>query len=332
MSRMPKRTNPRQQIIELLESMNEGPGCRVTPSGSLVDRRSGNEREVDVVVERIVDRKTITYSFEVLAHKRRADEEWIDRMIGKHETLPTDRLFLVSWSGFTGGARRQAAPHAKVELCTPDIVQGRDGPRIKTIHVGSLQMTPKETRLAFTRPDGSEGWIRSEPDIGLYSPTMEPVGPAQLLTDMLLRDPRVGPLARQNASVQPDRDNLKSFDLFAEVGDANLNLYDQELDELQHIGVIEVLGDFHFDEQRLDMEVRELRGQPFAHGSVELAGTRATLVTRLDASLEVITAGIGRFEPPKDGDVRGSSDLTALQGVSRFEADASRGSRTSPLI
>jgi hypothetical protein len=295
---MPKRTNPRQQIIELLVSMNAGPGCTVTPSKSLRDVPSGLDREVDVVVERLIDRETSTWSYEVVAPRRPADVEWVEAMIAKHDYLPTEKLFLVSWSGFTRGARRQAATNPRVELGTPDLVPGPNGPRIKTIRVGSIRMTPTETRIGFNRPDGSKGWIRSEPDIGIYLPNMMPVGPAQKFTEMLLHDPRVGPLARENASAYPERDDLKSFDLYAPIENGVLNLYEEVLDELQPITLIEVLGDFRFAEKRLDLEVRELRGQPFAYGTVELAGADATLVTRLNEALD-ITAAIGRFEPTK---------------------------------
>ncbi len=296
---MPKRTNPRQQIIEMLMTLDAGLTCTVTASKLLRDVRSGLDREVDVVVEHLVDRETITWSFEVVAPSRRADVEWVEAMIGKHRTMPTDRRFLVSWSGFTGGARRQAATNPRVALCTPDIVSGGGRPRIKTIRVGTIRMTPTETRIGFNRPGGSKGWIRSDPDIGIYTAALEPVGPAQLLMDMLLHDPRVGPMAREYASMHPERDALKSFDLYAPIEDAKLNLYEQELVEIQPITLIEVLGNFRFEEKRLDMEVRELRGQPFAYGTVELARADATLVTRLDESLDVITAGIARFEPPK---------------------------------
>jgi hypothetical protein len=295
---MPKRTNPRQQIIELLESMNAGPDCTVTPSKFLRDVHSGLEREVDVVVERLIDRETSTWSYEVVAPRRSADVEWVEAMIAKHEYLPTEKLFLVSWSGFTRGAKRQAATNPRVTLCFPDIVSGRDGPRIKTIRVGSIRMTPTETRIFFNRPDGSKGWIRSDPDIGIYTAAMEPVVAAQQLTDMLLRDPRVGTLARENASVHPERDDLRFFDVYALIDNADLYLYDQGLPELQNITRFEVVGDFHFEEKRLDMEVRELRGQPFAHGTVDLAVGNATIVTRLDEAFE-ISAGIARVELPK---------------------------------
>jgi hypothetical protein len=106
MNLMPKRTNPRQQIIELLVSMNAGPGCTVTPSKSLHDVHSGLDREVDVVVERLIDRETSTWSYEVVAPRRPADVEWVEAMMTKHENLPTEKLFLVSWSGFTRGATK----------------------------------------------------------------------------------------------------------------------------------------------------------------------------------------------------------------------------------
>jgi hypothetical protein len=127
---------------------------------------------------------------------------------------------------------------------------------------------------------------------------MVPICTAGQLREMLLGDPRVGPLARESASAHTERDDLKSFDLYAPLDHANLNLYEQKLAELQPILLIEVLGDFRFAEKRLDLEVRELRGQPFAYGTVELAEANATLVTRLNEALD-ITAAIGRFEPPK---------------------------------
>ena len=295
---MPKRTNPRQQIIALLMKMNEGSGCVVTESKPLHDRQDGSDREVDVVVERQIDRETSTWSYEVVARRRPMDVEWVEAMIAKHEYLPTEKLFLVSWSGFTKGARAKAATRPGIELGTPELVPGPNGPKIKTIRAGAVRMTPTETRIGFNRPDGSKGWILSEPDIGIYLPNMVPVGPAQKFTEMLLHDPRVGPLARENASAHPERDDLKSFDLYAVIENGVLNLYEDVLRELQPITLIEVLGDFRFAEKRLDLEVRELRGQQFAYGTVELADANTTLVTRLDDALD-ITAAIGRVELPK---------------------------------
>lgn len=94
---MPKRTNPRQQIIALLMKTNEGPGCVVTESKSLHDVQSGVDREVDVVVERLIDRETITWSYEVVARRRPADIEWVEAMIAKHAYLPTEKLFRTEW-------------------------------------------------------------------------------------------------------------------------------------------------------------------------------------------------------------------------------------------
>jgi len=59
--RVPKRTNERQQIIELLKTMLAGPTCTVTASKLLRDVITGAEREVDVV--RITMTTTMTCGF-----------------------------------------------------------------------------------------------------------------------------------------------------------------------------------------------------------------------------------------------------------------------------
>ncbi len=295
---MPKRTNPRQQIIAALIKMNEGPGCVVTESKELHDVHNHLDREVDVVVERVIDNETSIWSYEVVAYTRRADVTWVEGRIAKHEYLPTEKLFLVSWSGFTGGARAEAAANPRVLLCTPDIVRDRGEPRIKTIRVGSIQLTPKETRIGFVRPDGTEGWVRSLPDFGLYSLSKEVIGVAKVLIDGIIKDPRVPQLALQGASVHPERNDLRSFDLFSPIV-GGFYLHNTDLDELQRITLIEVLGECRFEEKRLDMEVREMRGQSFAHGTVEIAGRDAMLVTRLNEEFDV-TAAIARIETTKD--------------------------------
>jgi hypothetical protein len=134
---MPKRTNPRQQGIGLLEGMRAGPTFPVAPSKFLRDVLTVENVEVDVVIEYQIDRRTLTRSFEFVAKTRRADFAWVNSMIRKHLTLPTNRLFLVSWSGFTKGAQKQAATQPRIALCTPTMVAGPQGPQLKTIDVGT---------------------------------------------------------------------------------------------------------------------------------------------------------------------------------------------------
>jgi hypothetical protein len=295
---MPKRTNPRQQVIELLEGMRAGPTCTVTPSKFLRDVLTGENVEVDVVVEYPIDGGTFTRSFEVVAKTRRADFVWVNSMIRKHQTLPTNQLYLVSWSGFTKGAQKQAATEARITLCTPTMVAGPDGPRLKTIDVGHVRMIPRRVQLVFRRPDGSEGWFNAEPDMALLSPTREVLGSVLEFTEWLLQDQTITRRMHELAYRHPERDDLKSFVVGGEIGDLNAHLHEQDADQLHHVERFEVSGDFVVEVQPLNLEVRELRDETFAHGTADVAGRHATFVTRLNESLDISNA-IAHFDPPK---------------------------------
>ena len=116
---MPRRTNERQEIIELLKRITAGPNCTDTSSKLRKDAVTGDEREVDVVAENEVDGDRFVQSFEVTSKSRRADVTWVEQLLQKHQHLETDRLILVSWKGFTASARRLAEKNPRVVLVTP---------------------------------------------------------------------------------------------------------------------------------------------------------------------------------------------------------------------
>jgi hypothetical protein len=104
---MPKRTNPFQSVVVALQRALH-PEATVAESKFLRDHVSGELREVDVVVETRVGPYALTLSFECRSGTRPADVGWVDEMHGKHQTLPTDKLFLVSQHGFTARAASKA--------------------------------------------------------------------------------------------------------------------------------------------------------------------------------------------------------------------------------
>jgi hypothetical protein len=112
---VPKRANPFQSAILALQRTVQ-PGASVTESKFLEDRITGELREVDVVVETQVGPYRLVLCFECTSGMRRADVGWVDEMHGKHQTLPTDKLFLVSQNGFTRRAAAKAASHNHVAL------------------------------------------------------------------------------------------------------------------------------------------------------------------------------------------------------------------------
>lgn len=107
---MPKRTNDFQRLVYLIQK-NLSDGSEVTESRMLRDRQTGTEREVDVVIEGKLSHQSVVISIECRDRKRRADVQWVEQMIAKHERLPTNVLLLASSSGYTAEAVRVAEAH-----------------------------------------------------------------------------------------------------------------------------------------------------------------------------------------------------------------------------
>jgi hypothetical protein len=116
---MPKRTNEFQQLVYLVR-LHLAAGGTVTESKMLTDRRTGQQREVDVCIEAVISGEPIVVSIECRDHTRRADVGWVDQMKTKHERLPTNALILASKRGFTPEAKRVAADYGiKVVALVP---------------------------------------------------------------------------------------------------------------------------------------------------------------------------------------------------------------------
>lgn len=97
---MPKRSNVFQETVAIIQTHFSGEAT-VTESGILTDRLTGQEREVDVVVEGTLGMNPVIVGIEATAIGRPATVEWVEQLIEKHRHLPTDRLVIVSENGFT---------------------------------------------------------------------------------------------------------------------------------------------------------------------------------------------------------------------------------------
>jgi hypothetical protein len=144
---MPKRTNPFQTVIFLIQKNIAGQAS-VTQSAELTDLVTGRKREVDVVIEAIVAGHTIRIGLECRDWERKRRPrpqtvEWVESMYGKHQALPTDRLVLVSRSGFTAEAVKKAHSY-NIETVVPDeFTEARAaemGARISRVQVGELEI------------------------------------------------------------------------------------------------------------------------------------------------------------------------------------------------
>jgi hypothetical protein len=113
---MPQRSNDFQQLIYLIHHQIDDE-AKVTESKLLPDRIVNITREVDIAIEKQIGDYSILVSVECQGRGRVASVEWVEQMIAKHQALPTNKLVLVSQSGFTETAL-QKAKFLGIELMT----------------------------------------------------------------------------------------------------------------------------------------------------------------------------------------------------------------------
>jgi hypothetical protein len=125
----------------------------------LPHRVTGKTREVDVVIRSTIAGLDVIVSVEATRGGRRATVEWVERMLKKHEYLSTSKLVLVSGSGFTPDARKEAEAEGAVPLTPEDL--NADDPALgvllglKSLWPKELKLVPEEAALLARRPDGS---------------------------------------------------------------------------------------------------------------------------------------------------------------------------------
>lgn len=105
---MPKRSNPFQQLVHLLNQVLAPAGVEVEESAFLTDTVSGKRREVDVVLRSTVGPTPVIVSIEVSDLRRKADVTWVEQRLAKHQTLPTSKLVFVTRVGYTPDALEKA--------------------------------------------------------------------------------------------------------------------------------------------------------------------------------------------------------------------------------
>lgn len=151
---MPKRTNEFQELITALTQIL---GRDVaTPSAMLDDSAvPGERREVDICAEGHVSGHKVILGIECRAWKRAQTVEWVEAMYGKHSHLPTDKLVLVSASGFTPAALK-LAEFLKIKAITPDDVTpgfvGEVVNNLESVWVKRFDFTPERMTVVFDPP------------------------------------------------------------------------------------------------------------------------------------------------------------------------------------
>jgi len=193
---MPQRTNDFQQLVHRIELALARPGRTVTESRELVDSATGAPREVDVVIEAKEGAHVVTIGVECTRTARRATVEWIECMHGKHVSLPTNKLVLVSKAGFTSAALAKAKclGHATYDLSAPtdmDWARLAGFAAVTVVNILQPVLTRVTAELPETPRDSAETWLADLPSCQLLQQGQE-TGPTVLEhVQQILRHPAV---------------------------------------------------------------------------------------------------------------------------------------------
>lgn len=297
---MPPRTNEKQQIIEMVKKLLAPQGCTVTASRMLLDRELDEEREVDVVAETSVDGHLFTQSFEVVGRGRPMDIGWVDGMIRKHETLPTDRLYLVSWSGFTEAALKRAQGTPRVFSVTVEPV-----PAAASLYADQIHLALKQIKPIVRLPDGRQFGVQFVPDLGIFSNNGQVLGTVWQLGSWIVQLPLLGKALLEQLHAHRDRESVRWFQLELPLNAVPFdNLYvrlertDEHGEELQHIVGLNLVGEVRFEQQPVDLSIKTFQAEMFGHGEVVLGGVRHLIVASVGESAEVKAV---RVEANKSG-------------------------------
>ena len=117
---MPPRFNLFQDVVAIIER-HKAASTFIKESAELIDRDTGEKREVDVVVTSVVDGAEVVMGIEAADRSRAADVPWVEQQIAKHCALGTDQLVLVAAAGFYGPALRKALAHGAVTIAPEDL-------------------------------------------------------------------------------------------------------------------------------------------------------------------------------------------------------------------
>jgi hypothetical protein len=160
---MPPRTNRFQQLIYILKN-HLASDATVTESALLIDRATGEEREVDVVIESLLAGHPHTIKIECRDHKRPQSVCWIDEMWGKHRDLPSGVLVLASSSGFTPNARGLAAKRG-IELVEVDTSSETAQRIADRAHKLAVRLTSADPQSVVARIESVESGVSEEVNI-----------------------------------------------------------------------------------------------------------------------------------------------------------------------
>ena len=291
---MPKRSNLFQDVVAIIYR-HMAADATVEDPGLLRNRVTGGEREVDVVIRSRVATHEVVVAVEATAIGRRADAGWVEKMLGKHQELPIDKLVLVSEAGFSKQARRLAESAGAVPLAPVDLAEGDPAytivNQLKSIWPKTVAFTPQRARVWVRRPNGRVVWFKAPADLWIYLNDGQELG--TLHECVMAHINKAWPKIMEDidlANIAEDRDEfftlvVRPWRVHVEDREVMLCARDETATtgpELHPIEKVEVVGRAVIEVREVELIHRRLGEIRYAYGESELGQKPALFVVSED--------------------------------------------------
>lgn len=287
---MPKRSTPFQAIVRLVRQHFAQPGVTVTESKMLLDASLGIEREVDIVIEGEFDGEPMVISVEVIERSRPAPLPWIDEMLAKHRDLPTNRLLLVSKSGFTRNALARVEREAgRVQALTPEVVEDGSQLAVRRLFVETISYAPTGCNLRVRMGRDELTVVAGTPLLDVYDVDGNPLGPLSYLVQDTVNLDAVRLRLSFEAFKHPDKDQASGFSIEVPIGSLGYHLQRSETRDLHLVEELIIWGDFAALRTEVPLTLARLGGRVYGSGEAPIAGRSAVWVGTDDAAARTTT-------------------------------------------
>jgi hypothetical protein len=273
----------------------------IEESAMLRHKVTGEQREVDVMISSEVAGHDVVVAVEATSTARPADAGWVERMLGKHRDLPTDKLVLVSEAGFKRQAKEIADDAGAVALAPVDLSEGDPVSKIvnklKSIWPKTVALTPQRAQVWVRRPAGDVVWFKAPADLDILGEDGKSVGTLVecVVANMNARfDKIIEDIDLRN--IEDDRDQFFSLDFspwrVIEAG-REISLcarYEGTLGpELHPIERVRVIGRAVIHVAEVELAHRRLGEIRYSYGESQLGHTPALLVVSESGGGEQMT-------------------------------------------
>ncbi|WP_280831270.1 hypothetical protein [Mycolicibacterium frederiksbergense] len=178
---MPKRSNVFQTVVKTIYE-HLADGAAVVESEMLTNRLTGKKREVDVVIhtksaghELLIGVEATGQSDARRQSPRKPDPvsvEWVEQMVAKHQNLPTDKVVLVSETGFSDQARELAIKENMIPI-SPEVIDGNDPVfrivnAVRSLWPKHIAITPYKARVWVDRQGVGVLCLHVSQDMSVY--------------------------------------------------------------------------------------------------------------------------------------------------------------------